>query len=193
MAPVAGPRSDRGARAQLGVVAVLLAAAGVAWWSMADRMAGMDAGPGTDLGALGWFIGVWVAMMAGMMLPSLAPTAAVYATLTRRRSTSPSASRLDSISLINVFTVPPEHQQRVVDLLIEATGSVMNTLPGYVSANIHRGLDGRHVANYAQWRSREAFEAMLQHPEAGTHMGEAAKLATVEPNLYEVVYSNAAS
>jgi predicted metal-binding membrane protein len=48
-------------------------------------MAGMDAGPGTDLGALGWFLGVWVVMMAAMMFPSLAPTAALYARMTRRR------------------------------------------------------------------------------------------------------------
>jgi len=71
-------------RAELGMVAALLCAAGLAWWSTVDRMAGMDAGPGTDLGALGWFTGVWVVMMAAMMLPSLAPTAAVYAALTRR-------------------------------------------------------------------------------------------------------------
>jgi predicted metal-binding membrane protein len=71
-------------RAELGMVAVLLLAAGVAWWWAVDRMAGMDAGPGTDLGALGWFTGVWAVMMAAMMLPSLAPTAAVYAALVRR-------------------------------------------------------------------------------------------------------------
>jgi predicted metal-binding membrane protein len=51
-------------------------------------MAGMDAGPGTSLGALGWFTGVWALMMAAMMLPSLAPTAAVYATLSQRREPS---------------------------------------------------------------------------------------------------------
>ena len=45
----------------------------------------MDAGPGTDLGSLGWFLGVWVVMMAAMMFPSLAPTAALYASMTRRR------------------------------------------------------------------------------------------------------------
>ena len=38
----------------------------------------MDAGPGTDLGALGWFLGVWVVMMTAMMFPSLAPTTALY-------------------------------------------------------------------------------------------------------------------
>jgi predicted metal-binding membrane protein len=72
-------------RSRVGVVAILLAAAGLAWLSTAERMAGMDGGPGTDLGTLGWFTAVWVVMMAAMMLPSLVPTAAVYATLTGRR------------------------------------------------------------------------------------------------------------
>jgi len=92
-ASVAGDGSDRSelaaafaaVRARLGLVALLLALAAVAWWSTADRMAGMDAGPGTDLGALGWFLGVWVVMMAAMMFPSLAPTVALYARMTRRR------------------------------------------------------------------------------------------------------------
>jgi predicted metal-binding membrane protein len=75
-------------RARLGVVLLLVGLAAVAWWSTADRMAGMDAGPGTDLGALGWFLGVWVVMMAAMMFPSLAPTVALYAKMTRRRAAS---------------------------------------------------------------------------------------------------------
>jgi predicted metal-binding membrane protein len=66
------------------VVAGMLATAGLAWWLTVDRMAGMDAGPGTDLGALGWFTGLWAVMMAAMMLPSLAPMAAVYAGQMRR-------------------------------------------------------------------------------------------------------------
>ena len=73
------------ARAQLALVAILLALAALAWWLTAVRMAGMDAGPGTDIGALGWFLGVWVVMMAAMMFPSLAPTVALYARMTRRR------------------------------------------------------------------------------------------------------------
>jgi predicted metal-binding membrane protein len=73
-------------RARLGVVALLFALAGVAWWSTAERMRGMDEGPGTDLGALGWFLGVWVVMMAAMMFPSVAPTVALYARMARRRA-----------------------------------------------------------------------------------------------------------
>ena len=72
-------------RARLVLVVLLLALAALAWSSTADRMSGMDAGPGTDLGALGWFLGVWVVMMAAMMLPSLAPTVALYARMTHRR------------------------------------------------------------------------------------------------------------
>jgi predicted metal-binding membrane protein len=92
-AAVAADGSDRGelaaafaaVRARLGLVALLLALAAAAWWSTAGRMAGMDARPGADLGALGWFLGVWVVMMAAMMFPSLAPTVALYARMTRRR------------------------------------------------------------------------------------------------------------
>jgi predicted metal-binding membrane protein len=91
---VAAPSTGRGAglapalaasRARLGLIALLFALAAVAWWSTADRMSGMDAGPGTALGALGWFLGVWVVMMAAMMFPSVAPTVALYAQMARRR------------------------------------------------------------------------------------------------------------
>ncbi|HYB30718.1 MAG TPA: hypothetical protein VEF89_29240, partial [Solirubrobacteraceae bacterium] len=57
-------------RSRVGLVVLLLALAAGAWWSTADRMAGMDGGPGTDLGTLGWFLGVWLVMMAAMMFPS---------------------------------------------------------------------------------------------------------------------------
>jgi predicted metal-binding membrane protein len=74
------------ARARLGLIALLLALAAVAWWSTAASMRGMDEGPGTDVGALAWFLGVWVVMMAAMMLPSVAPTVALHARMTRRAS-----------------------------------------------------------------------------------------------------------
>jgi predicted metal-binding membrane protein len=73
-------------RARLSLIALLFALSVVAWWWTVDRMHGMDAGPGTDLGTLGWFVGVWVVMMAAMMFPSVAPTVALYARLSRRRS-----------------------------------------------------------------------------------------------------------
>jgi predicted metal-binding membrane protein len=72
-------------RGRVGLVVLLVALAGVAWWATAVQMAGMDNGPGTDLGALDWFVGIWVVMMAAMMFPSVSPTVALYARMTRRR------------------------------------------------------------------------------------------------------------
>ena len=90
------------------------------------------------------------------------------------------------ITLINSFTVRQQDQDALVELLERATDDVMRHRPGFVSASIHRGLDGTSVANYAQWASRADFEAMLADPVAQQHMGEAAALATFVPVLYEV-------
>jgi len=54
-----------------------------AWAVTVERMQGMDAGPGTDLGGLGWYLGIWVTMTAAMMLPSEAPAALLLARLRR--------------------------------------------------------------------------------------------------------------
>ena len=89
----ARPTPDRGlapafaaVRARVGLVAVLFALAGAGWWWTARQMRGMDEGPWTGPGALGWFVGVWVVMMAAMMFPSVAPTVALYSRMTRQRS-----------------------------------------------------------------------------------------------------------
>jgi predicted metal-binding membrane protein len=49
-------------------------------------MRGMDAGPGTDLGALGWYAGIWVTMMAAMMFPSAAPMVLIFHRVSSERA-----------------------------------------------------------------------------------------------------------
>ena len=73
-------------RSRLGLVALLFILAGIGWWWTADQMRGMDNGPWTGLGTLGWFLAVWVVMMAAMMFPSIAPTVALYSRMTGRSS-----------------------------------------------------------------------------------------------------------
>jgi predicted metal-binding membrane protein len=73
-------------RARLALVAALFALAVIGWVWTAHEMSGMDAGPWSSLGSLGWFLGVWVVMMAAMMLPSVAPTIALYTRLMQRSS-----------------------------------------------------------------------------------------------------------
>lgn len=93
----------------------------------------------------------------------------------------------DAVTLVNTFTVEPDDQQKLVDLLVAATEETMTAVPGFVSANIHRSLDGERIVNYAQWESVEQFEAMLEDVDAAAHMDEARNLATNDAHLYEVV------
>jgi predicted metal-binding membrane protein len=78
-------RAPPSALAQVALIGLLIALAAVAWVITSDRMSGMDAGPGTDLGTLGFFLGLWVVMMAAMMFPSIAPMVIVYARIQEGR------------------------------------------------------------------------------------------------------------
>jgi predicted metal-binding membrane protein len=91
---VAASASARGwpltaVRLRLGLVALLVALAAAGWWWTARRMSGMDGGPWTSVGGLGWFVSIWVVMMGAMMFPSVAPTVALYARMTAKRSPLP--------------------------------------------------------------------------------------------------------
>src|SRR5919204_5214426 len=72
-------------RSSAPLVATLLALAAAAWLVTGDRMSGMDAGPGTDPGALGFFLVTWVVMMGAMMFPSVAPMVVAYSRIRGHR------------------------------------------------------------------------------------------------------------
>jgi predicted metal-binding membrane protein len=76
-------------RTHWALVLGLLGLAAAAWSWTADQMTGMDEGPWTGLGTFGWFLGVWVIMMAAMMFPSVAPTIALYSRMSRPSSLKP--------------------------------------------------------------------------------------------------------
>jgi quinol monooxygenase YgiN len=91
------------------------------------------------------------------------------------------------VTLINVFTVDPIHQQQLVELLTRVTEVSVRHAPGFVSASLHRSLDGTKVTMYAQWRSVEDYQAMRQDPTPLPFLQEALAIATFEPGMYEVV------
>ena len=76
-------------RARLWLVLTLFAVAGAGWVWTAHEMRGMDNGPWSSLGGFGWFLGVWVVMMAAMMFPSVAPTVALYSRMSHRSPLAP--------------------------------------------------------------------------------------------------------
>ena len=89
---------------------------------------------------------------------------------------------------VNVFTVEPEKQQKLIDLLIEAANSVRE-VPGWISASIHRSPDGTRVVNYAQCESHESWEAVMAKLIEGGYLQRNKELGTAAPGLYEVVFT----
>jgi predicted metal-binding membrane protein len=79
------PRSEPLGRLRLALIAALFALAIVAWVVTDDRMGGMDAGPGTDPGTVGFYVSAWVVMMAAMMFPSIVPMVLAYARIQKVR------------------------------------------------------------------------------------------------------------
>jgi len=93
------------------------------------------------------------------------------------------------VTFINVFTVEPANQQRLVDLLAHATVESVRHAPGFVSATLHRSLDGTKVTMYAQWRTIEDYQAMRNNPASRDDLQEALAIAKFEPGMYEIVES----
>src|SRR5690242_15248622 len=101
----AEPRERAQIPRQVLVAAALIVAALVAWIVTYRRMHGMDAGPGTDLGGLGWYVGVWVTMMAAMMLPSVAPMVLTYARINETRRKAPGGTLVFLAGYLLAWTV----------------------------------------------------------------------------------------
>jgi quinol monooxygenase YgiN len=91
------------------------------------------------------------------------------------------------VTFINVFTVEPANQQRLVDLLAKVTETSVRHALGFVSSSLHRSLDGTRVTMYAQWRTIEDYEAMRSDPTPLPYLQEALSFSRFEPGTYEVV------
>lgn len=94
----------------------------------------------------------------------------------------------ETVTQINVFTVPPERQRALIEHLAKAV-EVAREVDGWRSASLHRSLDGTSVVNYAQSADEDAARRVIAHLvergliEANKEYGEA------HPGLYEVVHT----
>jgi predicted metal-binding membrane protein len=83
---------------------VLTSTFGVAaacWLVAAQQMSGMDMGTETTLGSFPFFLGVWVSMMAAMMLPGALPAVSQFV----RTQGRPLAAPLFAASYVAVWTL----------------------------------------------------------------------------------------
>jgi predicted metal-binding membrane protein len=68
-----GVTARGGAAAAPAALAATLGIAAASWVVAVRRMSGMDMGVATQLGSFGFFVVLWVSMMAAMMLPGAVP------------------------------------------------------------------------------------------------------------------------
>jgi quinol monooxygenase YgiN len=91
------------------------------------------------------------------------------------------------LTLINVFSVDPTDQQKLLDLLTFATEETVSGVDGFISAALHKSLDGKKVSMYAQWRSMDAYLEMRNNSRASPHLERALTISTFDPGMYEIV------
>jgi hypothetical protein len=92
------------------------------------------------------------------------------------------------ITQINLFTCEVENQQPLVDVLVESARSVCH-MPGWLSANIHRSLDGKRVVNYAQCDSLDSSQRIIDKLRADGFLDRNKLFGEAHPGLYEVVFT----
>jgi len=94
----------------------------------------------------------------------------------------------NTVVLVNVFTVEPENQQKLVDLLKAGTGEFFSKAPGFISSRILSGKNGTRVINYSQWKSAEEVAAFRQDPYFGPYVRRLKTLSSGESIECEMVY-----
>jgi heme-degrading monooxygenase HmoA len=91
-------------------------------------------------------------------------------------------------TLINLFVVEPNNQDKLIEMLKEGIETFISKQPGYVAAGLHKGMDGRHAVVYSQWRSSADIETLLKNPQASDYFQHIRAMAQIDPIVYEVSY-----
>jgi heme-degrading monooxygenase HmoA len=97
------------------------------------------------------------------------------------------ATRAGPVVLINKFTVAPEEADQLVEAWT-ADASFMKSQPGFVSAQLHRGIGESSVfVNYAVWESTDAFARAFSQPEFRASLAKYPPSTVASPHLFSKV------
>ena len=96
----------------------------------------------------------------------------------------------DITTLVNVFTVEPDNQQELVQLLKEGTETFFSKQPGFISSSVHASKEGGRAINYSQWASAKDIENFRSDPRFTPYIQRLAAIAKAETILCEVVEVN---
>jgi quinol monooxygenase YgiN len=96
----------------------------------------------------------------------------------------------DVSTLINILTVEPENQQKLINLLRDNTEGVVSKLDGWISTSFIAARDQCHVVIYSQWRDLASVEAMRANPDMAAYFPRIAALAAFDSFAGHVVYNH---
>ncbi len=121
-----GVTTKSSAAATAAALTATLALPAVAWVTAIRLMNGMDMGVATGLGSFGFFVALWVSMMAAMMLPGATPAVVRYAHSRGRVRAVPTfvASYLAVWTLVGlvVYALDRPHETMAAGALVIAAG-----------------------------------------------------------------------
>jgi quinol monooxygenase YgiN len=92
-------------------------------------------------------------------------------------------------TLVNVFTVEPENQPKLLALLHEGTETMFSKMTGWISTSLLKSRDGRRVIVHSQWRDAKDIDAFRQDPQMKPYFQQFGALAKLESFTCDVSYS----
>jgi predicted metal-binding membrane protein len=148
--------------AELGLVAGLVVVAGTGWALTVDRMRGMDTGPGSDLGSVGWFGVAWLLMTIAMMLPSIAPMVLASARTVAGRSAASRSSPLGAtVAFVTGYLLPWIAAGLLAYVVVEGVRSLEVGFLGWGHAG--RYVAGGVIAGAALYQLSRLKDVCLRH------------------------------
>jgi len=108
-----------------------------------------------------------------------------------RSPTMDTTIRVDNgvTTLVNLFTVEPEGQAKVLALLQEGTENIFAGMAGWISTTLHKSRDGRRIVVYSQWRDAASIDAFRADPRIRPYLAQFGELAKSEAFTCDVSYS----
>jgi len=99
--------------------------------------------------------------------------------------------RVDSAvtTLVNLFTVEPDNQPKVLALLQDGIETMFSKMPGWISSSLLESRDGRQVIVYSQWRDAKDIDAFRQDPRMKPYFQRFGALAKLEAFTCDVSYA----
>jgi quinol monooxygenase YgiN len=91
------------------------------------------------------------------------------------------------VILLNKFNVNPEEVDQFLKVFA-ATTEIMKQQPGYISAQLHRGIAGSCTfVNYAVWESSEHFKRAVSSPNFQSSLADLPPSTVMSRHLFRKV------